>query len=74
MSTQGEGEQAVCRCTSDKGCHPFAIGGLDFDLVANVDERVCVAHLHESELTEVRVRREVLQGMQLLAVCQRTPP
>lgn len=36
-------------------------------MIANVNECVIIAHLHQSKLAEVRVGREVLQGMQLLS-------
>lgn len=43
----------------------LSAGGLDSALIANMGEDIVVAHHNECEFAKVRVRGEILQGVQL---------
>ena len=51
--------------SSDQRGDPSTVGGLDAYIIANMHENIGVTHRNKSELAEIRMRCEVLKGVQL---------
>lgn len=51
--------------TSNDRSDPFSTGGLDPDLVTNMNENLLVAHGNQGQFAEIRVGGEILECVHL---------
>ena len=65
MISNSQDQQVMVTRTRYEGRDVFAVWRLDAHAITDVHENVGIAHRHESELTEVRVRSKVLESMKL---------
>jgi hypothetical protein len=50
-------------CSSDERGDPSTVGCLDAHIVTDMHKYIGVTHRDKGELAEIRVRREVLEGV-----------
>ena len=50
-------------CSSDQGGDPSTVRGLNARIIADMQEYIGVTHRNKGEFAEIRMRREVLEGV-----------